>query len=61
MDLFIGDTKEIFFFYYFFEIILYKKTLMGYWMQEKMEENDGSGYAIKFYISVICKNNKLFT
>ena len=30
-------------------------------MQEKMEEDDGLGYAIKFYILVILKNNKLFT
>ena len=41
-------------------IILYKKTLMGLWMQENMEEDDGSGHTIKFYILVMCKNNKLF-
>ena len=34
---------------------------MGFWMQENIEEDDGSGYAIKFYISLIRKNNKLFT
>ena len=30
-------------------------------MQKKMEENNGSDYALKFYKLVICKNNKLFT
>ena len=49
------------FLYYFVVMILYKKTLKGLWMQENVEEDDGSSYAIKFYISMICKNNKLFT
>ena len=46
----------------FFVIILYNKKSHGFiWMKEKMEEDDDCGYIIKFYISVICKNNKLFT
>ena len=51
----------IFFLYYFIIIILYKKKFMGLWMQEKIEENDCSSYAIKFYISITYKNDKLFT
>ena len=53
MYLFIGDVKEIIFSYYFVVIILYKKSHMCLWKQENLEENDASGYAIKFYISMI--------
>ena len=60
INLFIGYMKEIIFYIILLLLYFIKKTLMGLWMQENME-NDGSDYAIKFYISMICKNNKLFT
>ena len=68
MNLFIGYIKFIYsryqlnhVLYYFVVVILYEKSLIDLWMQEKMEEDYGSSYAIIFYISMIRKNNKLFT
>ena len=69
MNLFMGYIKFIywrcqqksFFIIFCCDYTIYKKTLMGLWMQEKMEEDDGSSYAINFFILVICKSNNFFT